>query len=289
METGWAKVNLTLEVLGKRHDGYHELRSLVVFAGVGDRLRFSPGHGFSLSVMGPFAAQIEGENLIDTVARRLMVQYEVSDFGAVTLEKNLPVASGLGGGSADAAAFIRLFERQCGIGFSAEDVAAFGKMFGADVPVCYYSSPMVMGGIGEEVCPLPSLPDMALLLVNPGCEVATGAVFHRLGAPLLDVSFAAPSLIAPSLTSFAEVVAYMEGHGNGLGEAACLVEPQIGQVLDVLEAVPDCAIARLSGSGATCFGLFASLSQAAAGAVMLQKAHPDWWVVAAPLTVAVAD
>ena len=195
----------------------------------------------------------------------------------------MPVASGLGGGSADAAAFIRLFERQCGIGFSTEDIAAFGKMFGADVPVCYYSSPMMMGGIGEEVSPLTSLPDMALLLVNPGCEVATGAVFERLEAPLLDEAFTPPSLIAPSLTSFAEVVSYMEEHGNGLGEPACLVAPQIGQVLDLLDAVPDCAIARLSGSGATCFGLFASLTQAEAGALMLQKAHPDWWVVAAPL------
>ena len=283
METGWAKVNLTLDVLGKRSDGYHELRSLVVFAATGDRLLFSPGDGFSLTVTGPFADEIKGENLIRTVAKRLMTEYGVTDFGTVCLEKNLPVASGIGGGSADAAAFIRLFEAECGIEFSAADVAGFGQVFGADVPVCYYSSPMVMGGIGEEMCRLDTLPDMALVLVNPGCAVETRAVFERLQAPELDVNFTPPLLFAPSLASFDEVISYMEEHDNGLYRPALVVEPTIGLVMDVLAGLPRCAIAQLSGSGATCFGLFPSLKHAEAGALKVRTAYPDWWVAAAPV------
>ena len=281
METGWAKINLTLEILGKRPDGYHELSSLVVFAALGDRLHLTPGSGFSLEVTGPYADAIEGENLIEKVARTLKERHGAKNIGSVLLEKLLPVASGVGGGSADAGAFLRLYQRFSGVSFSQADVQGFGRIFGADVPVCTWSRPVLMGGIGEEMAPLCSLPDMALLLVNPGVAVSTRAVFDELGAPLLDQAQSPPSLKAPVFSDFEDVVAYMQGHGNDLTVPAMGLAPVIGDVLGALSGLPGCALARLSGSGATCFGVFPGLEMAAQAALTLKKMQPAWWLAPA--------
>lgn len=305
-DTAWAKVNLTLKVLGKRADGYHELESLVVFAGCGDKLRLTVDEGAFLSeldcqVLGPEAQAIEGENLIDVVARHFFdwgSSEGIFNFknasgeqmlakGALLLEKRLPVAAGLGGGSADAAAALRLIWQAMelrGADLVSFDFHKFALHFGADIPVCLNSVPSFMTGIGETVTPLLQFPKLGLLLVNPRVPVPTGRVFQQLNAGALcgegsDIS-SNSSLQNKTFYSVDDVIDYMNEFGNDLLEPALKVAPKIGTVLSEIEGLEGCLISRLSGSGATCFGLFESTEQVERAGEILKKRYPQWWIEA---------
>jgi len=267
-----AKINLCLHVTGRRADGYHLLDSLVVFAGVGDRVSGALADPPTLEVTGPMAAGLsgEGDNLVLRAARAMGVS------ARIVLEKHLPVSSGIGGGSADAAATMRLLARLSG---RALPEAAAVLALGADVPVCLAGRPARMTGIGEGLAPLPPLPKVWLVLANPGVAVSTPAIFRALAradnAPL-------PRDL-PRLRSAAELAAFVMMQRNDLEPPALTLEPVIGRVKAALSAQPGCLMARMSGSGATCFGLFADPLAASAAARAIRAAEPGWWVADAPL------
>jgi 4-diphosphocytidyl-2-C-methyl-D-erythritol kinase len=267
-----AKINLHLHVVGRRDDGYHLLDSLVVFAGVSDRLSVSAGSDLSLTVTGPFSAGLaaEPDNLVLRAARGLADLAGIRASGALVLEKNLPVASGIGGGSADAAATLRLL---CRFWDVAPELNGLARMLGADVPVCLLGQPALMSGVGEILVPAPPLPQAGLVLVNPGVAVSTPGVFQaRSGGPFSE----AASFPRDGWGDAFALAADLRGLRNDLQAAACSIAPVIGDVLDVLAAVPGCLVARMSGSGATCFGLFASAGAAREAAVGIRRA--GWWV-----------
>jgi len=273
-EAAPAKVNLYLHLRGRRADGYHQLESLAVFPAVGDRLTAAPAGNLSLSVDGPFAAGLEGEadNLVLRAARALAGAGGIVPRAALSLEKNLPVASGIGGGSSDAAAALRLLSHLWGI--SVPDGLAL--KLGADVPVCLQApAPQLMAGIGEALTPASPLPPFWMVLVNPGAAVATGAVFAAVAER--DCPPASP---APDAMDFAALARWLEAQRNDLQAAAVSVCPAIA---DVLAALADAPLARMSGSGATCFALHASEAAALAQAERIGAAKPAWWVVAAPV------
>jgi 4-diphosphocytidyl-2-C-methyl-D-erythritol kinase len=288
-----AKVNLTLKVLGRRADGYHALESLVTFAAIGDRLTFDPGLlGPRLVVRGPFAEGIAGPNLLDGALELLSQSGLGLGDGSITLEKNLPVAAGLGGGSADAGALLRLaraahIER-------AEDPLwrELARRLGADVPVCFADRPALMGGIGDELQLLttassPPLP-LPAVLANPGVPLATARVFAALQAPPLTAARAPRAALAP-IGSFAALCDHIGAVGNDLEPPAMALEPVIGAVKAALRACPGCRTAAMSGSGPTCFGIFTSEVQAMAAAVAMRSSEPRWWVVATLLDGVVAS
>lgn len=278
-----AKINLTLRVLGRRADGYHDLASLVVFARVGDRLALAPSDTLSLSVRGPNAAAAGSveDNLIMKAGRALAQRVERLRLGHFMLDKRLPVAAGIGGGSADAAAALRLLARANGLAASNAHLFEAGRATGADVPVCLDPRPRLMRGIGDVLSPPLALPKLAAVLVNPGIAVATKDVFGRLNlAP--GQTWAAESA-ADIPTKREALLAFIATQPNDLEPAAIALEPAIASVLDALRGLSDCRLARMSGSGSTCFALFSSQRTAAAAARSLSSAHPDWWVRATTL------
>jgi 4-diphosphocytidyl-2-C-methyl-D-erythritol kinase len=269
-----AKVNLYLHVVGRRDDGYHLLDSLVVFAGIGDRLTVLPAGEVSLSVRGPFAAELEAEadNLVLRAARVLAAYAGTEATGELVLEKNLPVASGIGGGSADAAAALRLLSRFWRLDVDAGTLRRLAGQLGADVPACLAGGPALMSGIGEVLAPAPKLPEVGILLVNPGVAVSTPSVFRsRAGAFSREAAF--PEASWRDAESFA---ASLGDTRNDLEPPARLLAPAIGTVLEALSQTAGCLLSRMSGSGATCFGLFRTPTAAreAAHAVV----RPGWWV-----------
>jgi len=269
-----AKVNLTLRVTGQRADGYHLLDSLVVFAGVGDTLLFAPADTLTLTTRGPFAESLAGEtdNIILRAARALQAASETRLGAQITLTKTLPVSSGIGGGSADAAATLHGLNRLWDAGLSAGELAALGLTLGADVPVCLAGRPVRMQGVGEVLDPLPPLPQAWLALVNPGLRVSTPAVFKARRGPF------SPSLSLPlAFDNLDALTALLAGQGNDLTSAAVSLAPAIAEALSLLAACPGCKVARMSGSGATCFGLFADPQDAANAATVLGNARPSWW------------
>lgn len=268
-EAAPAKLNLCLHVTGRRADGYHLLDSLVAFAGLGDRVTVAPG-ALSLAVAGPMAAGLStGDNLVLRAARAFGAE------AAVELWKELPVASGLGGGSADAAATLRALARLTGRALPAPDKVL---ALGADVPVCLAGRPMRMRGTGEVLEPL-ALPPVWAVLANPGAALSTAAVFAALerrdNPPLPEV--------LPAWPDAAALAGFLRGQRNDLEPPARRLLPAVGQVLAALAAQPGALMARMSGSGATCFALFAAEAPAAAAAAALARAEPGWWVRAAAL------
>jgi 4-diphosphocytidyl-2-C-methyl-D-erythritol kinase len=273
-----AKINLYLHVVGRRADGYHLLDSLVVFARIGDRLTVSPSDELSLSVTGPFAAALgtEADNLVLRAARALAAQAGIAASSALVLEKNLPVASGIGGGSADAAAALRLLSRFWGLG--SVDLAELAGTIGADVPVCLAGQPALMSGIGEILTPAPKLPDVGIVLVNPGVAVSTPSVFRARSGPFSDRAQLPESGWRDSVS----LVDCLRATRNDLELPARLLEPGIADALDVVAAAPGCLMARMSGSGATCFGLFPTPEAARMAARAI--AHDGWWIWGGELT-----
>ncbi|MFN0113954.1 MAG: 4-(cytidine 5'-diphospho)-2-C-methyl-D-erythritol kinase [Paracoccaceae bacterium] len=267
-----AKVNLSLHVTGRCADGYHLLDSLVVFADVGDTVRAEPADRLSLSVEGPMAGGLAAgeDNLVLRAARLLG-----GGRGArLTLVKRLPVAAGIGGGSADAAAAIRALARLWGVAVPGAGALA---ALGADVPVCMGARAQRMRGIGEVLALVPGLPPLEAVLVNPGVAVPTAAVFRGLAAP---GNPPMPGAL-PGFPDPASLIAFLAGCRNDLESPA--LAPAIGAALGRLRLSPGCALARMSGSGATCFGLFAGREAAAAAARAIAAERPGWWVTPARL------
>jgi 4-diphosphocytidyl-2-C-methyl-D-erythritol kinase len=274
-----AKVNLTLHVLGRRADGYHEIESLVAFADVGDRLAFHPGERLELEVRGPTAAAsgANSDNLVLKAARALSDGVGDLRTGRFMLDKQLPVAAGLGGGSSDAAAALRLLALHNGLSLDDERVRAAARATGADVPVCLDAKARVMRGIGEILSDPVVLPSLPAVLVNPGVAVPTRDVFAALAAPAL----ATPMTGDGSMRIGPDVAALLSAlteRRNDLEMPASRLQPVIVGVLAGLRACRGCRLARMSGSGATCFGLFGSAGAAGEAACEMQAARPDWWV-----------
>jgi 4-diphosphocytidyl-2-C-methyl-D-erythritol kinase len=270
-----AKINLTLHVTGQRADGYHLLDSLVAFAEVGDTITARATEDMSLAVTGPYADALSAgpENLV----LRAAALFPAGRGAALTLEKRLPVASGIGGGSADAAATLQALSALWDVPLPAS-AAVLG--LGADVPACLLGRSLRLSGIGEAVHPLGhALPPAAMVLANPGVALSTPAVFAALerrdNAPM-------PRNL-PRLRDVTELAAFVAMMRNDLEAPAQRLAPVISQVKAALSAQPGCRIARMSGSGATCYGLFADPLAAAAAATALRLAEPGWWIAAAPL------
>jgi 4-diphosphocytidyl-2-C-methyl-D-erythritol kinase len=275
-----AKVNLTLHVIGRRPDGYHEIESLVVFADVGDRVTFAPGRALDLVTRGPTAtaAGPSGDNLVLKAARLLAERVAGLKAGRFTLDKRLPVAAGLGGGSSDAAAALRLLARHNRIALDDPRLHEAARLTGADVPVCLDPKARMMRGIGEILSAPLTFAKRPAVLVNPGVSVATKDVFAKLAAP----RSSSAKTDDPKPTAL-EMAALIAAARNDLEPPAVALQPIIADVLAALRASAQCRLARMSGSGATCFALYDSGRAASAAARALRGKHPGWWVRATTL------
>lgn len=268
-ETAHAKINLALHVRARELDGYHRIETLFVFAEDGDVLSVEPSNSIGLTISGPFADALAGEqdNLVLRAARALAMAGEISTGAALRLEKKLPVASGIGGGSADAAAALRLLHRFWGLSLDPAALERIARLLGADVPACLMSAPVRGDGRGDELRPVNrlGLDGMPLLLVNPSVALSTGAVFKGWDAidrgPLID----------------ADPLAAARAGRNDLETPARAIVPEIGSVITLLEAMPGTTLSRMSGSGATCFALFESEQACAAADAEIARLQPGWW------------
>jgi len=266
-EVAKAKINLSLHVTGQRDDGYHLLDSLVAFADFGDELTFQTADKLRLEIVGPFGQGLstDDDNLISKAARILAL-----DHGAdIRLEKKLPISSGIGGGSADAAATLRGLSKLWKVDFPADA----GLSLGADVPVCLASTSRRMRGIGDQLTPLLCLPSLNAVLVNCGVSVSTRAIFKGLknkqNAPIGD--------LPETVLNYTDAIKFLNAQRNDLQDVACAIEPEIQTTLDAI-ADTDADLVRMSGSGATCFGLFTDQETASKAADKLKSANPSWWV-----------
>ncbi|KRA55973.1 4-(cytidine 5'-diphospho)-2-C-methyl-D-erythritol kinase [Devosia sp. Root635] len=278
-----AKVNLALHVTHRREDGYHDLESLVVFADVADELQAEPADTDTLVISGPFAKALGvGEtNLVSRAVAAFRARWPdaVKARLALHLTKNLPVAAGIGGGSADAAAALRLMAGLSSRPIAVPDLADMAATLGADVPACLVSMPLVARGVGEVLAPLPEFPACHIVLVNPMVPLATADVFRRLRA---HDNYPLPELPSP-LTRPAQLGIWLAETRNDLQPPAVKLVPVIGDIVAHLGETQGCMLARMSGSGATVFGLFGSSGQAHQAAQVMRAANPDHWVAAAPL------
>ena len=281
-----AKVNLTLRVRGRRPDGYHELESLVVFADVGDELQLERGGPVGVRVTGPFGASITGPNLVATALSRLAEADPRLVLGSVTLDKRLPVAAGIGGGSADAGALLRAVRRANPALATSIDWTGIAARLGADVPVCLASAPALVRGAGETMTMLSGVPPLAAVLANPLAPVPpdkTARVFAKLGAPPA-ASGREPPLVSPTRIRTVEgLVDLMRTQGNDLAAAAVAIMPDIAHVQAGMAHCPGWVATFLSGAGPTSFGVFSGPEEAKSAAAALRQSHPDWWVVPAIL------
>jgi 4-diphosphocytidyl-2-C-methyl-D-erythritol kinase len=268
--TARAKINLYLHVVGRRDDGYHLLDSLVCFTELGDELAFDPAGELSLAVDGPFAPALGRDNLVLAAARLV----EPAEGASIRLTKLLPVAAGIGGGSSDAAAALvglgRLWGRPL-------PPPAQLLALGADLPVCLAAGPCFVGGIGEQLAPAPALPRGFLVLVNPRRALPTIEVFRGYGRRSAG-GFSQPARFDDAPADAEVLARRLAERGNDLAEAAIELVPEVREVIAALAAAPGCLLARMSGSGATCFGLFAADEAAAKAAAVLQANAPHWWV-----------
>ena len=278
-ELARAKVNLFLHVRGRRPDGRHTLESLAVFPEIGDVLVAERAPIRSLSLSGPFGLDLGSgaDNLVIRAVEALASETGAEDGAALTLEKRLPVASGIGGGSADAAAALRLAMRLWGRAPDGPGLRRVALGLGADVPVCVPSAPAIMGGVGEELAPAPPFPAFWMVLVNPLRQVPTAAVFDALERRENRAANRPPARFA-DLGAF---VAWLARQRNDLEGPARRIAPVIASVLSALRWAPGCRLARMSGSGATCFGLFETEGAALAAARAASAAEPGWWVAPA--------
>jgi 4-diphosphocytidyl-2-C-methyl-D-erythritol kinase len=290
-ENGRAKVNLTLRVVGRRTDGYHDIESVVAFADCADHLTLTPGSELDLRTLGPLAEACgaTSDNLVIKAA--LLLRERVPDLkvGSFTLDKVLPVAAGIGGGSADAAAALRLLAQLNGLAFDDPRLIEVAQLTGADVPVCVASTACVMTGVGENLQPL-NLPKMPSVMVNPCVPVATKDVFRALGLRNGELLVGATDVLLQDRSwpeSDASVTEWIEAFvevGNDLEAPALRIQPVIDEVLSALRDAKGAKLARMSGSGATCFAIFADDADAQAAAEKIRRDHPVWWVHAGTLS-----
>src|SRR6185312_10267985 len=290
IEEGRAKVNLTLRVVGRRVDGYHELESVVAFADCADRLALVPGAELGLKTTGPLAQACGdiSDNLVFKAAQLLRERVPGLRLGEFTLDKSLPVAAGIGGGSADAAAALRLLAQLNGLALDDPRIIEVAKLTGADVPVCVNSRGCVMTGVGETLEPL-SLPKMPCVMVNPGVPVATKDVFAALGLRNGELLVGVTDVLLQDRWpdeqgSLEEWVEALAASSNDLERPAMRVQPVIGKVIAALNATNGAWLARMSGSGATCFAIYENTAEAGRAAEQLRRDHPGWWVHAGTLS-----
>jgi len=274
-ETAFAKINLDLRVCHRRRDGYHDLDSIVVFAEAGDRLTFEPAGELTLTIDGPFkdALSNDDDNLVLRAARALADRAgHVPDI-RITLEKTLPVAAGVGGGSADAAATLRGLTRLWDLPLGLADLATLAQTLGADVPVCLGSTAARIQGIGDRLSSIALPIGVPMMLVNPGKALSTPAVFRELN---VFSGGRGPISFSQTDQSFHT---HLKESVNDLEMPAIRIEPEISSILDVLRHQPGCNLVRMSGSGATCFGLFDDVMERDRAVEEISTAQPDWWVI----------
>jgi 4-diphosphocytidyl-2-C-methyl-D-erythritol kinase len=283
-DTARAKLNLTLEVLGRRSDGYHKVRSLVAFAELGDHLELEMGQNLALVVEGPFAGALQGDNLVTAAAEAAKAEAPSITLGRFRLVKALPVAAGLGGGSADAAAALRLLTRANRGAFSPSALAGIAARLGSDVTACLKSLPALMTSRGEEVTDVRGMPACAVLLVNPGIPLPTAKVYGALDAFPLSGGTNAAAAVPDFGGSFERLIGYAAPRANALEAAALRLVPVIGEVLGALKRLDNARLVQLAGSGPTCFALLATEDAAKSAAALLRTAHPKWWVAATTLS-----
>jgi 4-diphosphocytidyl-2-C-methyl-D-erythritol kinase len=286
LEDAPAKVNLTLRVLGRRRDGHHNIASLVAFATLADKLVFAPGGPLKLVVRGPTAAKTGklANNLVLKAARLLAAEIDGLTLGRFTLTKNLPVAAGLGGGSADAAATLRLLARANHLKRDDPRIRKAARRLGADVPVCLDPRARAMRGIGEILSGPVRIPKLHVVLVNPGAALATKDVFARHDRQRKCGSSKSREGKATVPRKLPAFITMLAASGNDLEPAAISLTPVVATALAILRNSPRCRIARMSGSGATCFGVFSSSRAARTAARKIKAAHPHWWVSASVLS-----
>lgn len=290
VEEGRAKVNLSLRVVGRRADGYHDLESVVAFADCADRLTLEPGGELRLATTGPLAAACgeTSDNLVFKAAKLLADAVPNLKLGAFVLDKVLPVAAGIGGGSADAAAALRLLARLNNLSLDDPRLQEVALATGADVPVCLFSRACDMTGVGEQLLPL-ALPSMPCVMVNPRVPVATKDVFKELGLRNGELLVGATDVLeAPAWPeqggSIADWVDVLETVANDLEAPALRIERVIGDVLEALRDSAGVKLARMSGSGATCFAIYGAAAEAHVAAERIRRDHPGWWVHAGTLS-----
>jgi len=273
-----AKINLYLHVTGRRVDGYHNLDSLVAFAGVGDEIRLEPAPRFDFIIDGPQAGHLKGEpaeqNLVVRAGRKFAKCLNKTPDLRLTLIKNLPVASGIGGGSSDAAATLRILAIYWGIGHEDPRLAETAAHCGQDVLVCLQTEPCYITAQGARSGP--SLPLCHMVLVNPGKALATANVYHECRT--MNAAFSNMAAFEEAPPNPALFAQNLKARQNDLTAPALRLMPEIETILKALDATGDCLLARMSGSGATCFGLFPDRDSARRAASMILAAHPDWWV-----------
>jgi 4-diphosphocytidyl-2-C-methyl-D-erythritol kinase len=279
-----AKINLYLHVTGKRADGYHLLDSLIAFAGVGDTIEATHADGLTLGCDGPFGAALvsslgtEPDNLVLKAARLLAERADVPAHARLRLTKRLPIASGIGGGSADAAATLHALCDLWGLALPERTLGAVAARLGADVPICLHGAAAYIGGIGEIIDPAPALPDAGILLANPGQALSTPSVFKSFKGPMT-----APQRFERAPKDACDLAGMLAERRNDLTDAAIAQVPEIASMLQALEKLPGARLARMSGSGATCFALFDDTASADQAALQLAAEHPGWWVRGAAL------
>jgi 4-diphosphocytidyl-2-C-methyl-D-erythritol kinase len=290
IEDGRAKVNLTLRVVGRRVDGYHDLESVVAFADCADRLSLTPGSKLNLKTTGPLARDCgeTADNLVFKAAQLLGERVPDLRLGEFTLDKVLPVAAGIGGGSADAAAALRLLAQANGLAIDDARLIEVARLTGADVPVCLASRACVMTGVGETLLPL-VLPKMPCVMVNPRVPVATRDVFEALGLRNGELLVGATDVFAATAwpeagASIEDWVEVLAASSNDLEEPATRIQPVIGEVITALSATNGAWLARMSGSGATCFAIYENTAEAQRASQKIQLDHPKWWVHAGVLS-----
>lgn len=280
-----AKLNLSLEVVGRRADGWHLLDSLVAFTAYGDTLEAAEAEALTLVLDGPFGGTLAvdpAENLVLRAARALAAEAGIAPRAALKLTKTLPIASGIGGGSSDAAAALTVLAELWRLQIGPVDLARIGLGLGADLPVCLAGRSSRLEGIGERITPAPALPPAPIVLVNPRIGLATPQVFRARSGPF-SAGAGAAGLVQEPPADAAALAAALAPSRNDLSEAAISIVPAIARILAVLTAAPGALLARMSGSGATCFALFAEDSAARAAAEAIERTHPAWWVVATRL------
>ncbi len=276
-----AKLNLYLHVTDRRADGYHELDSLVCFADIHDTIIVRPSDQLTFHISGPYGDLLQEsagatglpENLVIRAARRLAELTGRVPHVHLELIKRLPIASGIGGGSADAAATLKALCRLWGITPSPAELHTLAQKLGADVPVCLAGKSAYMGGIGEVLESVPPLPKLGLILINPGIPLETPPVFKARTGP-----FSHPARFSAAPKTPEEFINLLHARHNDLMPPAIRLAPVIATVLEELKVTTKCLLARMSGSGATCFGLYRNISEAETAAKALKSSHPQWWV-----------
>ena len=285
-----AKINLYLHIMGLRQNGYHELESLVSFAGIHDTIRMTPAKELNLFITGPYRKDLQSENnnLVIKAAIALRKRNNVNAGANIILEKNLPIASGIGGGSADCAATLKGLAQLWGLNISVYDLNQLGLKLGSDIPICLHGQTAFISGRGEIIKNAPLLPSFWLVLVNPGVSLSTSAVFNAY-QKVHNKSWSQPGFFSDSQSTTEELACLLDDRQNDLTDAAISLQPVIKDVLKTLKSSDGVLLTRMSGSGATCFGIFNNSRYADLAAKKISSNYPNWWVCPTPVAEKIID